>query len=130
MLILTIRTDNPKAELAVYQNSIKLAEIKWQAHRQLSETIHTKIKELLASQNKDWHDIESIVCFEGPGSFTGLRIGLTVANTMADSLKIPIIASGGKNWAERGLKRILAGENDTIALPEYGRPARITAPKK
>ena len=52
----------------------------------------------------------------GPGSFTGLRIGASVVNTLAHELDIPI--------------KDHHGNAHQIILPEYGRPANITAPQK
>ena len=67
--------------------------------------------------------------YEGPGSFTGLRIGMSVANALAYSFTIPIVAQSGA-WIEDGIRRLLAGENDNTALPEYGTPAFTTQSKK
>ncbi len=154
MIILTLRTDKPQAEIGLYEDEKQLAYYKWQAHRQLAETIHKKLLQLLnkpaphqnlsgvvgnriterqvfgAGSSKEWGDIEGIVVFKGPGSFTGLRIGLTVANALVYSYKIPIVARGGSRWIETGIKNLLAGQNDKIALPEYGAPANITKPRK
>ena len=129
MLILTIRTDNPEAEIGLYDDEKQLAYETWQAHRELSNTIHIKVKELLASQGKELKDVQGIVCFQGPGSFTGLRIGITVADTLAYGLDIPIVAATD-SWIEQGIKRLKAGENDRIALPHYGAPVHITQQKK
>lgn len=130
MLILTIRTDKPEAEIGLYNNEGRLAYETWQAHRQLAETIHAKIEGLLKSQGKDWHDIEGVVCFQGPGSFTGLRIGLTVGNALAYSLNVPIVAAKGDKWIEHGITRLQNGEADELALPDYGAPPHITQQKK
>jgi tRNA threonylcarbamoyladenosine biosynthesis protein TsaB len=129
MLILTIRTDRPEAEVGLYDDEKQLAYEVWEAHRELSNTIHKKIKTLLESQHKDYKDIEGIVCFEGPGSFTGLRIGLTVADTFAYALNIPIVGTTD-DWIEQGINRLRAGQNDRIALPHYGAPVHITQQKK
>ena len=51
MLILTLRTDKPEAELGLYKNTHCLSYLNWQAHRKLAETIHKKIQELLAAEN-------------------------------------------------------------------------------
>lgn len=130
MLLVTIRTDKPEAELGLYQAKTQITYDTWQAHRQLAETIHTRLRTLLARQEKDAHDIVGIVCFRGPGSFTGLRIGLTVANTLADSLHIPIVGVTGDDWQEHGIDRVLAGQNDHFVTPEYGAPVHTTLQKK
>jgi tRNA threonylcarbamoyladenosine biosynthesis protein TsaB len=129
MLILTIRTDKPEAEIGLYEGQAKLKYEIWTAHRQLAETLHTKIRDLLKSQSKDWEDIEAIVCFKGPGSFTGLRIGLTVANALAESQKIPVVGMTGQDWITNGIAQIIDGQNDKQITPEYGSPAHITLPK-
>ena len=130
MIILTIRTDKPEAELGLYDDQSQVTYQTWQAHRQLAETIHTKIAGLLESQAKSLGDIQGIVVFQGPGSFTGLRIGLTVANATAYAQGIPIVASQGEDWLLAGIARLSAGDNDRIALPEYGAEANITVQKK
>lgn len=130
MLILTIKTDQPEAEIGLYDDTNQLAHETWHAHRQLSETIHTKIKTMLKSQQKDWQSLEGIVAFKGPGSFTGLRIGLTVANSLSANLHIPVVSGSGADWIEVAIKKLLDGKNETIALPDYGREAHITTPRK
>jgi tRNA threonylcarbamoyladenosine biosynthesis protein TsaB len=130
MTILTIRTDRPEAELGIYKDSKKAQHISWQAHRELSLTLLTKIDEILNMSSISREQLEGIVVFKGPGSFTGLRIGMAVANALAYSLGIPIVAAAGANWIEAGLKHLQDGENDKIALPEYGGPAHTTAQKK
>lgn len=130
MIILTIRTDKPEAELGLYNDATQLAYTTWTAHRELSETIHKKIDELLQSENKALHDIEGIVCYKGPGSFTGLRIGLTVANSLAYALQVPVAARMDPKWLETGVKDLLAGHDDHVALPEYGGEVHTTPQKK
>jgi len=131
MLILTIRTDNPVAEVGLYDGEAKLQYETWHAHRELSITLHTKIMEILKKQGKTLQDLQGIVCFQGPGSFTGLRIGLTVADALSYGLNnLPIVATMEENWIETGIARLLAGENDQIALPHYGAAPNITQQKK
>lgn len=129
MIILTIRTDKPESEIGLYQDDKQLAYEVWPAGRELSVQIHTKIREMLQSQGYGWPDLNGIVCFKGPGSFTGLRIGLSVANGLAYGLRIPVVAEKD-TWIEQGIARLVHGKTDKIALPEYGRPAHITQSKK
>lgn len=130
MIILTIRTDKPEAELGLYDNDKKLAYISWQAHRELAETIHKKLDEILNKSSISLDKLQGIVCYKGPGSFTGLRIGLSVGNALAYGMGIPIVARAGEDWLENGIKDLLLGKNEYAALPKYGAPATITKARK
>lgn len=88
----------------------------WESGRDLAEGIHQFIHDKLQEHGKDWQDITEIHYFSGPGSFTGLRIGATVVNTLADQLHIPLYDHHGKQHP--------------VIIPDYGRPARITPPRK
>ena len=129
MLIITIRTDKPDAEIGLYEDNQQLAYETWTAHRQLAETIHLKLKELLETNSKIINDIEGIVAFVGPGSFTGLRIGLTVANTLAYALNIPIAGGQEPNWLETGIETLINKPSREVVMPEYGAAPHITIPK-
>lgn len=130
MNILLIRTDRQLAELYLYKNNDQLDEIKWEAHRALAETINTKLEELLRKNGLNLNQVEAIGIYKGPGSFTGLRIGHSVANALAYGLNIPIVAVEGEDWKGQSLDRILAGETDKQVIPTYGAPVHITKPKK
>lgn len=130
MLILVIRTDKPESEIGLYEDLNPLAYIKWQAHYQLAETIHKQVSTLLDRTSKTWHELNGLVVYKGPGSFTGLRIGIAFANTLSYSLAIPIIGSKTNNWIKVGIKSLLDNKNEESITPEYGAEAHITLPKK
>lgn len=130
MIILTIRTDKPLAEISLWRDAVCTAEIQWEAYRELADTIHTQIATMLTKGELEWQSIQAIAVFKGPGSFTGLRIGISVANALALGLDIPIVGQAGPNWQQHASARLLAGENDHVVLPEYGAEANITLPKK
>lgn len=130
-MILTLKTDNPVAQIGLYNDQgEQVSYYPWQADRKLAKDLLKELKGQLDAQQLDWKDVTGIVVFKGPGSFTGLRIGLTVANTLSYSLDVPIIATEGENWIADGLARLRSGENDRLALPHYGAEANITMPKK
>jgi tRNA threonylcarbamoyladenosine biosynthesis protein TsaB len=130
MIILTLRTDKPEAEIGLYENDGRLVYETWVAHRELAETVHKKLSEILERSDKEIADIRGVVCYKGPGSFTGLRIGLTVGNALAYAQNIPVIARQDPAWLEHGIKDILSGNDDKVALPEYGEEAKTTKQKK
>ncbi len=55
-----------------------------------SQFLLTMIKNILDDNNCKKEDLEEIIVVNGPGSFTGIRIGLTAAKTMAYTLNIPV----------------------------------------
>lgn len=91
-------------------------EYSWEGGREMAEGLHKFIFEKLQENGADWKDISEITFFSGPGSFTGLRIGAAIVNTLAHELQIPLFDHKGK-------------KHDVI-IPEYGRPANISAPRK
>lgn len=129
MIILTIRTDKPQAELGLYEDDHQLGYSTWEAHRRLAETLHGRLRELLTGLGRELEDIDAIVVYKGPGSFTGLRIGVSTANALAYGLNVPIVGATGA-WIEDGIARLTAGESDTVALPEYGQDPHVTQQKK
>lgn len=108
---LYLDTSNPTTVLKLDNK-----EYTWESGRELAEGLHRFIKEKLEENNADWHDISEITFMSGPGSFTGLRIGAAVVNTLADQLNIPLYDHNGNQHK--------------VIIPEYGRAANISLPKK
>lgn len=130
-MILALKTDNPTAELIVLgDDGQEIVREEWLAERRLAHELLGKLEGLLTRAQGDWGQLNGIVVFKGPGSFTGLRIGITVMNTIAYAQNIPVVGQEGSAWLKDGVKRLANSENDRVVLPEYGAPARITTPKK
>lgn len=130
-MILGLYTDNPEAEITVFSDAgEKLHSHKWLAERRLAKELLGVLIEQLARVKADFSDLTGIVVYKGPGSFTGLRIGITTANTIAYTRQIPIVGTSGGNWQADGLQRLAKGESDKIVLPHYGAEANISTPKK
>lgn len=130
-MILLLDTSTPVCRVTLLtDDGDEQSYTEWEASRQLARGLHAFIRDCLSAQDKTIHDLTGIAVFRGPGSFTGLRIGITVVNTFADSLTIPIVGTTGDSWKHEAINRLLAGENDTLVLPEYGGEANITKPRK
>lgn len=129
-MILAIRTDSPEAKIVLVKDDAVIDSYVWTAHRTLARDLLKVIRDRMHEHGMDWHDLSGIVIYRGPGSFTGLRIGITVANAVAHSEQLPIVGTGSEDWMNDGLKRLNDSEDDKVVLPEYGSPANITKPKK
>lgn len=127
LLLLDTTTGLAKLQL-VDQDSLQ--EFEWQADRQLARGLLTWIEESVKNERVSLGAIKGIGVRRGPGSFTGIRIGLTVLNTLADSYKIPIVGTEGDEWSKQAIERLNVGQNDTLVLPLYDRDAHITMPRK
>ena len=111
MTRLYLDTSSPKTILKLDEQTYE-----WQSHRDLGRDLLRFIHEKLTENQKTWSDLTELHYFTGPSSFTGLRIGATIINTLAHELHLPIYDQNGNNL--------------TLALPTYDRPANITLPKK
>jgi tRNA threonylcarbamoyladenosine biosynthesis protein TsaB len=67
--------------------------------KEKSQILLPKIISFLNKQYLTLKDIKEIEINQGPGSFTGLRVGLSVANTIGWALNIPV---NGKNISKEG----------------------------
>lgn len=130
-MILSLKTDAPIANIELFDDDgTSVTHEEWQADRGLAKGLHAHIDALLRSQDAGWDDLKGVIIFRGPGSFTGLRIGITVANALAYGLDVAVIGQDGANWQSEALDRLRAGENDKVVLPHYGSDAHITKPKR
>lgn len=128
-MIVLLDTSTPVCQLSFVDGGWKY-ETSWESGRGLAKGLLEFIEKELAGQEKQWSDVTGLVVYKGPGSFTGLRIGITVFNTLAYANNWPIVGMTGEEWRESGVVRIIEGENDEIVLPEYGGEANITQPRK
>lgn len=112
MLFLALETSTRNCSVAIFQGE-QILSIKEEHSDQYihSEKLHLFIEEVLAQAKINASDLEGIAVGSGPGSYTGLRIGVASAKALAYALKIPIISAKG---TELMVEQVLA-END---LPE------------
>ena len=92
MSILSIDTSSQVSSVAVLSAERVAAEISMQGALKHSETLMPHIETALRMARVEKSELEGIAVSIGPGSFTGLRIGLASAKMMAYALHIPLIA--------------------------------------
>lgn len=129
-MMLALKTDQPEAEVCLISDGVLVTQYKWQAHRQLSVTLLDVVDSKLEQSGKSLQNLSGIIVYEGPGSFTGLRIGITFANSLSYSLKIPIVGSTSVDWLMRGVEALKDRSGGDYVQPLYGSLPTITKQKK
>jgi tRNA threonylcarbamoyladenosine biosynthesis protein TsaB len=125
-MILALHTTGPTTELWLLPSK---EHLEWESGRRLADELLGRIKGLLEKQGQTIPDLTGLIIFSGPGSFTSLRIGHTVANALAESLDIPIVGTRGDDWLEDGLAALPKTEPGQPVWPFYGAEANVTRPK-
>ncbi|MFK8794777.1 tRNA (adenosine(37)-N6)-threonylcarbamoyltransferase complex dimerization subunit type 1 TsaB [Planococcus plakortidis] len=90
-MILGIDTSNSPLAIALVKDDTVLIEETQNLKINHSLTAMPAVEELMKKAKIAPGDLTQIVAAEGPGSYTGVRIGLTIAKTLAWSLKIPLV---------------------------------------
>ena len=91
MNILSIDTASNLCTVAILENKKLIKELIVDDARNHSEKIMTVIEQVLKESNLTLNDINLIVCDKGPGSFTGIRIGVGTVLAFRDSLNVECV---------------------------------------
>lgn len=91
MKILSIDTSSSICGVSILENETLLGQWDTNTGRTHSERLMPMIKQALQELNITLSDIDLIVVDKGPGSFTGIRIGISTVMAFRDSLNIPCI---------------------------------------
>ncbi len=131
-MILSLKTASATTEVGLYDPAnlqTPVASIQWESGRALADELLTKLVEFLGHRPVPQQTLTGVIVFSGPGSFTSLRIGHTVANALASSLGIPVVGAQGDNWIQVAHAALAHTKLDVPAIPHYGSEANITRPK-
>lgn len=92
--ILNIETATKNCSVGISANgvTISLQEVA-EAGYSHAEKLHVFIEQVLADAEISFSDLSAIAVSRGPGSYTGLRIGVSAAKGLCYALKIPLIAT-------------------------------------
>lgn len=91
MIWLGIDTANTPLSVAIVKDGLILAEVNSSMSVNHSLRAMPVIEELFATVQMQPKNIDAIAVSEGPGSYTGVRIGVTIAKTLAWTLKKPLV---------------------------------------
>lgn len=91
MKILAFDTSNDGLSAALLENEKVIELLEVQESNRQSELLILLLEQLLRNRGIWYQDLDLIACTKGPGSFTGVRVGLTCAKTLQISTAKPLI---------------------------------------
>lgn len=86
MISLFLNTSSNYLNIGLLKDNVLINEVYKKLDKDLSKETLFLIKQLLEKENIDKNQIEEVICVKGPGSFTGLRVGTTIAKTFTHFL--------------------------------------------
>ena len=100
MLSLILDSANKELGVAIAKDNEIIDEIKYDAWQKQSELMIPEIEKIFKRNSISPKDINEILVSQGPGSYTGVRIALTIAKVYAYALNLPIYAFSSLNILE------------------------------
>ncbi len=91
-LILSIETSTPNCSVSLAEDGKILASKELNSRNSHAEVLTLFIQEVLKQSNKELKELDAIAVSMGPGSYTGLRIGVSTAKGLCYALDKPLIA--------------------------------------
>jgi tRNA threonylcarbamoyladenosine biosynthesis protein TsaB len=123
-LLLALDTSTRTASVALFDSQRVISETTWLAGREHSTRLLIEVESALARVGRSQNELTGLVVARGPGSFTGVRVALSVAKGIAAGLSIPA-------WGVSSLEVLAhaAGEVDVPvrAVVEAGRGRYATS---
>lgn len=103
----------------------------WVGRQNQSEELLSRVDLLFKKNGIDKKSIDKLVVISGPGSYTGLRVGISTANALAFAWGIPVVGITSTDWQRReGRSDLLSKADDQPVKAFYLNAPHITSPKK
>jgi tRNA threonylcarbamoyl adenosine modification protein YeaZ len=90
-VLLAIDTSTDTASLALAQDKTVLAELTWRSKQNHTTQLLPNLNQLFTLTGATAKSLTGVIIAQGPGSFNGLRVGVSAAKGLAFSLEIPIV---------------------------------------
>jgi tRNA threonylcarbamoyl adenosine modification protein YeaZ len=90
-VLVAIDTSTDIASLALVKDALTLTELTWRSHQNHTVQLLPNLEYLLKLTGFTPVDLSGVVVAKGPGSFNGLRVGISAAKGLAFSLNLPIV---------------------------------------
>lgn len=109
MYTVLLDSSNTNLSVGLARDNLLLENISYEAWQQQSEYMIPELNKLLEKYSVKKEEISAVMVAKGPGSYTGVRIAITIAKTMA-------VALGCKLYAVSSLRVQKDGKNPSICL--------------
>ncbi len=139
MKVLAIETSTRAWSVAVLDGAQILARPETNPNLPISKALLPQIQAAIVSAGLGPDRLDLIAVSHGPGAFTGLRVGITAAKTLAYALKLPIVAcsslevlaagvAAAQNWpADQEICVIIDAQRDEFFFGRFRFPAPWSA---
>ena len=135
MLILGIETASSTASVALMREDSLLSEHSVHHTRTHSETVMPMVEHMLTELGFAPNQLGAIAVNCGPGSFTGVRIGVCAANAMGAALHIPVVGVNALEVLYENVRfwpgkvcAMIDARNDNAYFAQYENGAQAAAP--
>jgi tRNA threonylcarbamoyladenosine biosynthesis protein TsaB len=136
--ILALDTASPRGSIALLQGNDVFAELRLRSLQTHSITLMRSVDFLLGRLGWTLHDLNLVAVGTGPGSFTGIRIGIATALGIAQSLSIPFAGVNGLEALAHQVSSLsgrigicLNAQRSQVYYAEYvGKNGRVRPAKK
>ena len=126
MKILGIDTSSMATSVAVIEDNKLICEYTINTKKTHSQKLMPMIENMLSISDINISEIDMIAVCEGPGSFTGLRIGIATAKAIAHVNKLPIVGinsvellAGNMNLCDKKICSILDAQRTQVYMGQY-----------
>jgi tRNA threonylcarbamoyladenosine biosynthesis protein TsaB len=115
---LSIDTASELASIALSRDGEVVAEMSWRCKRNHTQEVLPEIDQLLIEVGVATNDLTAVFVSTGPGMYTGLRVGVSIAKGLARALVLPMVGIG-RLALDAYPHRDFAG--DVVAIHRAGR---------
>jgi len=113
-VILSIETATTVCSIALHREGKLLAEQTLYMEQSHSGLLAPSIKSLISYCSLTMSDLDAVAISKGPGSYTGLRIGVSTAKGICDAINRPLIAINTLEAMAYGVSKYVKAENNLL----------------
>jgi tRNA threonylcarbamoyladenosine biosynthesis protein TsaB len=135
-LFLALDTSTATASVALYDGQRVLSETSWQAGREHSTRLLVEVDVALERVGTTVSDLSGLVVACGPGSFTGVRVALSVAKGIAAARRLPLwgvnsldVTSATAECTHLPVRAVLEAGRGRYATALYRECTRVESPR-